>query len=61
MCYLVCDESGPQHIRRAVFDCYGLKAWIDMNVSSAGYIPQLLKDRLSEAKIPFPGLLRGRS
>lgn len=37
------------------------KEGIDIIVSSAGYIPQLLRDRLTEAKIPFPSPLYGRS
>lgn len=34
---------------------------VDINVSSAGYIPRLLNDRLTAAKIPFPSPLYGRS
>jgi len=33
----------------------------DIIVSSAGYIPRLLRNRLTEAKIPFPSPLYGRS
>lgn len=37
------------------------KQGVDITVSSAGYIPQVLRDRLTEAKIPFPSPLYGRS
>ena len=36
------------------------KQGIDIHVSSAGYIPRLLIDRLTEANIPFPSPLYGR-
>ena len=37
------------------------KQGIDIIVSSAGYIPRVLRDRLSEAEIPFPLPLYGRA